>query len=66
MMENTKKLLDEIDGLKKYRDQTVKALERIDQWHTREVSNPNTEGRKSEKETLETVLRIFKEEGVGK
>lgn len=63
-MEITAKLLDEIAGLKDHRNRVVKALVRIDQWHTKDVSNPNTEGRKIEKNTLEAVLRIFKEEGV--
>ena len=62
MMENTAKILNKIAELKKYRHQVGKALARIEHWHTRKVSNPNTQGRKTEEETLETVLRIFEEE----
>lgn len=61
MMENTAKLLDEIAKLKEKLHKYGKAIERIEQWLT---SYPNTQTRIPEKETLETVLRIFKEEGV--
>lgn len=63
-METTTKLLNEIAGLKQYRNQVIRALVRTEQWYAKEVSNPNTEGRIIEKDTLEKVLRIFKEEGV--
>ena len=63
MMENTAKLLDEIAELKEYKYQVGKALARIENWHTRKVRNENTNGRIIEKQTLETVLRIFEEEG---
>ena len=66
MMENTAKLLDEIAGLKEYKHQVGKALARIENWDTRKVSNPSTQERITEKETLETVLRIFREEGVNR
>ena len=56
MMENTAKLLDHIAALKEYKHQTIKALARIG-----EETEPN-EARQTERETLETVLRIFKEE----
>ena len=66
MMQNTAKLLDEIAELKEKLHTHDKALARLEQWlwFTRDVSNPNTEGRKVERETLKAVLRIFKEEGV--
>ena len=56
-------LQNEIDELRDYQHRTEKALARIKYWHIRKVSNPNTQARINEKETLETVLRIFKEEG---
>ena len=62
MMENTAKLLDEIAKLKEKLHKHDKAIARIDQWLTRDVSNPNTEGRTIERETLKAVLRIFEEE----
>ena len=62
MMQNTAKLLDDIAGLKGKLHQHGKAIARIEQWLTRDVSNPNTEGRIVERETLKAVLRIFKEE----
>ena len=61
MMENTAKLLDEIARLKEKLHKHDKAITRIEQWLTRDVSNPNTEGRIVEKATLKAVLRIFKE-----
>ena len=63
MMENTAKLLDHIVALKEYKHQTIKALARIGHWYGRlgEETEPN-EARQTERETLETVLRIFKEE----
>ena len=61
MMENTAKLLDEIARLKEKLHKHDKAIARIEQWLTRDVSNPNTEGRIVEKATLKAVLRIFKE-----
>ena len=65
MMPNTEvvsELQNEIDELRDYQHRTEKALARIEHWHTRRVSNPNTQARITEKETLETVLRIFDEE----
>ena len=64
MMENTAKLLGEIAGLKEKLHKHGKVIARIEQWHTRKVENPNAQARLTEGETLETVLRIFKEEGV--
>ena len=55
-------LLNENAELKEQSHQHGKALARIGHWHTRKVSNPNAQARITEKETLETVLRIFKEE----
>ena len=66
MMPNTAKLLNEISELKEKLHQHGKAIARIEHWHTRKVSNPNTQARILEKETLEEVLRIFDEEGVNK
>lgn len=54
MMENTAKLLNEISELKEKLHKHGKAIARIEHWHTRTES--------IEKQTLETVLRIFKEE----
>lgn len=56
MTENTAKLLGEIADLKEYQHRVGKALARIDGWH--KIAGPITQG------ALETVLRIFKEEGV--
>jgi len=56
------KLLTEIAELKEQLHKHGKAIARIEHWHTRKVSNPNTQAREVEKQTLETVLRIFKEE----
>ena len=55
-------LQNEIDELRDYQHRTEKALARIEHWHTRRVSNPNTQARIMERDTLETVLRVFKEE----
>ena len=55
-------LTNENAELKEQLHQHGKALARIGHWHIRKVSNPNTQARIIEKETLETVLRIFKEE----
>ena len=63
MMENTAKLLGDIAGLKEKLHKHDKAIARIEQWLTRGVSNPDTEGRIIERKTLEAVLRIFEEEG---
>lgn len=56
MMEHTAKLLGEIADLKEYKHQVGKALARIEHWC--DNGNPDI----TEKATLETVLRIFKEE----
>ena len=63
MMQNTAKLLGEIAELKEKLHKHDKAIAEIEQWLTRDVSNPNTEGRIVERETLKAVLRIFKEGG---
>ena len=55
MMENTAKLLNEIAELKEKLHKHGKAIERIEQWYT-------TETRETERQTLETVLRIFRKE----
>jgi hypothetical protein len=52
-MGNTAKLLDEIAELKGKLHQHGKAITRIEQWHTRKVNNPDTQGRILERETLE-------------
>ena len=56
MMENTAKLLDEIARLKEYKHQVGKALARIEYWQQNAVTEPNN------KQTLDRVLSIFKEE----
>ena len=55
-------LQNEIDELRDYQHRTEKALARIKYWHIRKVSNPDARARIIEKETLETVLRVFDEE----
>ena len=65
MMENTTKLLDQIAELKEYRHRVGKALARIDHWHNRVGENTEAfEAKEAEWKTLETIVRIFKEEGV--
>ena len=56
MMKNTTKLLDQIAELKEYRHQIGKALARIESWHDRLGQGVEPS------ETLEMILRIFKEE----
>lgn len=55
MSENKAKLLDEIAGLKEYRDKVLKALARIEHWQNG-VAEP------IRRQTLERVLSIFEEE----
>ena len=65
MMQNTTKLLDQIAELKEYRHRVGKALARIGHWHNRVgKETAASEAREAEWKTLETIVRIFKEEGV--
>ena len=64
MMPNTEvvsELQNEIDGLRDYQHRIEKALARIKNWHISKART-NSNARIIEKETLETVLRIFDEE----
>ena len=63
MMQNTAKLLNEISELKEKLHKHDKAIARIEQWYTIKP-HENTRARIIERETLETVLRIFKDEEV--
>lgn len=66
MMQNTEEKLEmynEIAELKEQLHKHDKAIARIEHWHIAKL-NENTQARIVEKETLETVLRIFKEERV--
>lgn len=62
MMENTAKLLNEIAELKEKLHKHGKAIERIEQWYTTETREKNVMARETERQTLETVLRIFRKE----
>ena len=62
MMENTAKLLDEIAKLKEKLHKHDKALARIGYRLATYPRSVNPQARETEKQTLEAVLRIFKEE----
>ena len=65
MMENPARLLHEIAELKEQLHKYDKAIARIQHWHDRLGHGTEaSEAREAEWKTLETVLRIFKEEGV--
>lgn len=67
MMEHTAKLLGEIAELKEYKHRVGKALARIGHWH--DLVGGDTaafEAKEVEWGTLESILRIFKEEGVSR
>ena len=55
-------LQNEIDELRDYQHRTEKAIARIESWLSIQTGKENTEERKIVKQTLESVLRIFKEE----
>lgn len=56
MVEHIAKLLDQIAELKEYKHQVGEALARIEYWQQNVVTEPNN------RQTLEKVLDIFKEE----
>ena len=62
MMEHTAKLLSEIAKLKEKLHKHDKAIARIGYWLATLPRTDNPQARETEKQTLETVLRIFKEE----
>lgn len=60
-MKNTAKMLDEIAGLKEELHNHKKAIAEIKFWLLVETGEKNAMAREIERQTLETVLRIFKE-----
>lgn len=65
MIESTAKLLNELTELKEQLHKHSKAIARIEHWHDRLGKETEaSEASEAEWKTLETVLRIFSEEGV--